>query len=44
MVLVDDDLQPVRGKGAGGRANPAVRFHVWIYRKRPDVNAERCCT
>ena len=39
MVLVDDDLQPVLGKGAGGRANPGVRFHVWIYRKRSDVKA-----
>jgi L-fuculose-phosphate aldolase len=35
MVLVDEDLNPVKG----GRANPGVRFHVWIYRKRPDVNA-----
>jgi L-fuculose-phosphate aldolase len=35
MVLVDEDLNPVKG----GRANPGVRFHVWIYRKRPDVRA-----
>ena len=35
MVLVDDDLQPL----SGGRPNPGVRFHVWIYRKRPDVKA-----
>ena len=35
MVLVDEDLQPL----SGGRANPGVRFHVWIYRKRPDVKA-----
>lgn len=39
MVLVNEDLQPVLGKGAGGRANPGVRFHVWIYRNRPDVKA-----
>lgn len=39
MVLVDEDLRPVPGAGAGGRANPGVRFHVWIYRKRPDVKA-----
>jgi len=39
MVLVDEDLQPVLGKGAGGRANPGVRFHIWIYRNRPDVKA-----
>jgi len=35
MVLVDDDLQPL----SGGRANPGVRFHVSIYRNRPDVKA-----
>jgi L-fuculose-phosphate aldolase len=35
MVLVDDDLKPL----SGGRPNPGVRFHVWIYRKRPDVQA-----
>jgi len=35
MVRVDEDLQPV----SGGRPNPGVRFHVWIYRKRPDVQA-----
>lgn len=35
MVLVDEDLNPV----SGGRPNPGVRFHVWIYRKRPDVKA-----
>ncbi|MGH8668052.1 MAG: aldolase [Burkholderiales bacterium] len=35
MVLVAEDLQPLRG----GRANPGVRFHIWIYRKRPDVQA-----
>ncbi len=35
MVLVDDDLKPI----SGGRANPGVRFHVWIYRNRPDVKA-----
>ena len=35
MVLVDEDLQPL----SGGRPNPGVRFHVWVYRKRPDVHA-----
>jgi L-fuculose-phosphate aldolase len=35
MVLVDEDLKPLQG----GRPNPGTRFHVWIYRKRPDVNA-----
>jgi len=35
MVLVDGDLKPL----SGGRANPGVRFHIWIYRNRPDVKA-----
>lgn len=35
MVLVDEDLRPLQG----ARANPGVRFHVWIYRQRPDVQA-----
>jgi L-fuculose-phosphate aldolase len=35
MVRVDEDLQPLQGT----RPNPGVRFHVWIYRKRPDVAA-----
>ena len=35
MVLVDDDLNPL----SGGRPNPGVRFHVWIYGRRPDAKA-----
>ena len=35
MVLVDEDLRPLQG----GRPNPGVRFHIWIYRKRPDIRA-----
>ena len=35
MVRVDEDLKPL----SGGRPNPGVRFHVWIYRKRPDIQA-----
>jgi L-fuculose-phosphate aldolase len=35
MVLVDEDLKPLKG----GRPNPGVRFHIWIYNKRPDVRA-----
>ena len=35
MVLVDEDLKPL----SGGRPNPGVRFHVWIYAKRPEVQA-----
>jgi len=36
MVLVDDDLKVLEGKGV---PNPAVRFHTWVYRHRPDVRA-----
>jgi L-fuculose-phosphate aldolase len=47
MVLVDEDLKPLGGYGgaesppvtAGGRPNAGVRFHIWVYRSRPDVNA-----
>jgi len=39
MVLVDEDLKPVSARGGGGRPNPGTRFHIWIYRKRPDVKA-----
>jgi L-fuculose-phosphate aldolase len=46
MVLVDEDLRPLGGNGglqppvtAGGRPNPGTRFHIWIYRQRPDVKA-----
>jgi L-fuculose-phosphate aldolase len=35
MVLVDEDLKPLKG----GRPNPGTRFHIWVYRKRPDVQA-----
>jgi L-fuculose-phosphate aldolase len=35
MVLVDEDLKPL----CGGRPNPGVRFHVWIYNRRADVQA-----
>lgn len=35
LLLVDEDLRVLEG---GGMANPANRFHSWIYRARPDVN------
>ena len=35
MILVDEDLKPLEA----GRPNPGVRFHIWIYGKRPDVQA-----
>lgn len=34
LVRVDDDLEVVEGQGM---ANPANRFHAWIYRQRADV-------
>ncbi|WGS52379.1 aldolase [Paraburkholderia sp. D15] len=36
MLLVDDELHVLEGNG---RPNPAVRFHAWVYRHRPDVRA-----
>jgi L-fuculose-phosphate aldolase len=35
LLLVDDDLNPVEGDGM---PNPSTRFHLWVYRARPDVN------
>lgn len=35
LLLVDEDLNVLDG---GGMANPANRFHSWLYRSRPDVN------
>ncbi|WP_405498557.1 aldolase [Nocardia sp. NBC_00511] len=34
LLLVDEDLRVLEGDGM---ANPANRFHSWIYRARPDV-------
>jgi len=34
LLRVDDDLRTVVGQGI---PNPAVRFHLWIYRARPDA-------
>ncbi len=36
IVLVDDDLQLLAGDGM---VNPSNRFHLWIYRHRPNVTA-----
>jgi L-fuculose-phosphate aldolase len=36
IVLVDDDLQLLEGDGM---VNPSNRFHLWIYRHRPNVRA-----
>jgi L-fuculose-phosphate aldolase len=34
LIRIDDDLETV---GGGMLANPATRFHLWVYRVRPDV-------
>jgi len=34
LLVVDEDLNVIEGDGM---PNPANRFHVWIYRARPDV-------
>jgi L-fuculose-phosphate aldolase len=36
IVLCDDDLNLLEGEGF---VNPSNRFHLWIYRHRPNVNA-----
>ena len=36
LIRVDDDLRVVEGQGM---ANPATRFHLWVYAKRPDVRS-----
>ncbi len=36
LLLVDDDLNVLEGEGM---PNPSNRFHLWIYRHRPRVNA-----
>ena len=36
FLLVDDDLKTLEGEG---HPNPATRFHMWVYRARPDLNA-----
>ncbi len=35
FIEVDRDLHTVSGTGM---ANPATRFHLWVYEARPDVN------
>jgi L-fuculose-phosphate aldolase len=36
IVLVDDDLNLLEGDSM---VNPSNRFHLWMYRHRPDVRA-----
>ncbi|NRA21166.1 MAG: aldolase [Oceanospirillaceae bacterium] len=35
LIEVDHDLKPLNGEGM---ANPANRFHTWIYKEHPEVN------
>ena len=35
LLRVDENVRTIEGEGI---PNPAVRFHVWIYRARPDVH------
>ena len=35
LLEVDQDLAPLTGEGM---ANPANRFHTWIYKEHPEVN------
>ena len=36
LLRVDENVRTIEGVGI---PNPAVRFHVWIYRARPDVHS-----
>lgn len=36
LILVDEHLNVLEGDSL---ANPAVRFHLWVYRARPDVQS-----
>jgi len=36
VLRVDEELKVVEGKGI---PNPAVRFHIWVYKARPDAMA-----
>ncbi len=40
-LLIEDALQVLEGTGSHGirEPNPATRFHLWIYRARPDVTS-----
>src|SRR5689334_12705350 len=35
VIRIDNEMNVIEGRGM---ANPAIRFHLWIYRRRPDVN------
>ncbi|MBW9336682.1 aldolase [Herbaspirillum sp. RU 5E] len=35
VIRIDDQLKVLEGRGV---PNPAIRFHLWVYRRRPEVN------
>ncbi|MEE2745622.1 MAG: aldolase [Pseudomonadota bacterium] len=36
VIRVNDDLDVMEGNGI---PNPGMRFHLWVYKARPDINA-----
>ncbi len=36
FIVVDDDLNVIEGKGI---PNPATRFHLWIYKHKPNIRS-----
>ena len=36
FIVVDDDLNVIKGDGI---PNPATRFHLWIYKEKPNVRS-----
>ena len=36
IIRVNEDLEVVEGNGI---ANPGMRFHLWVYKARPDINS-----
>ena len=36
VIRVNEDLEVVEGNGI---ANPGMRFHLWVYKARPDINS-----
>ena len=36
VIRVNEDLEVVEGNGI---ANPGMRFHLWVYKVRPDINS-----
>ena len=40
-LLIDDALNVLEGEGSYGirEPNPATRFHLWVYRARPDIRS-----